>query len=150
MNVSEQQEDIGVIHLQIGELARRAGVTIRTVRYYEEKGLLLPSSITSGGIRLYGQKDVNRLMFIRRLRTLGLDIDEIKMSLGMPIEPDKKVRVRHTLELLNMQMTKTEEAIARLSDLQKEVEHSLQMVTRCVSCAARQCPPNCPSVNHIL
>ncbi|MBI2851534.1 MAG: MerR family transcriptional regulator [Chloroflexi bacterium] len=148
--MSEQQEVTGGAHLQIGELARRAGVTMRAVRYYEEKGLLPPSDVTSGGIRLYGQKDVNRLIFIRRLRTLGLNVNEIKMILGMPVSPGRNVRVEHTLRLLQMQKDKAEEETARTAELQKEIEHSLKIVTKCVTCPAKQCPSNCPSAAHIM
>ncbi|MAE11543.1 MAG: hypothetical protein CL876_06500 [Dehalococcoidales bacterium] len=51
------------------------GVSIRTVRYYEEKGILTPSSITSGDIRLYSLQDLSRLTFIRRFRRLGLNLE---------------------------------------------------------------------------
>ena len=148
----EQNKDtITEIHLQIGELARRAGVSIRTVRYYEEIGLLTPSSLTSGGIRLYSQQDLNRLIFIRRLKMLGLNMEEIKMSLGIS-QPtsDQKIRVEHTLQLLRLQKDKLKEEITRLTDVAKEVENSERMVTRCLSCNAPKCPMHCPSMAHIV
>ncbi|MBI2852265.1 MAG: MerR family transcriptional regulator [Chloroflexi bacterium] len=148
--LEEQQERNASVHLQIGELARRAGVTIRTVRYYEEKGLVVPADVTSGGIRLYGQKDVNRLIYIRRLRMVGLNIDEIKASLGTPANPDRNTRVQHTLKLLQMQKSKAEEKTVRLTALQTEIEHSLKIVSRCVTCAAKQCYQDCPSASHLL
>ncbi|MEE8419228.1 MAG: MerR family transcriptional regulator, partial [Dehalococcoidales bacterium] len=85
-------------------MARRASVSIRTVRFYEEKGLLEPSAYTSGGIRLYTARDVNRLIFVRRLTTLGMTLEEVKTCLGeRPEGPDRKPRVERTLELLRMQ-----------------------------------------------
>ncbi len=137
--------------MQIGELARRAGVSIRTVRYYEEKGILTPSSLTSGGIRLYSLQDLNRLTFIRRFRRLGLNMEEIKMSLGIPQESsDRKVRVEHTLQLLRLQKSKLTEEITGLTDLAREVEDSERAVTKCLSCHAPQCPTNCPSLAHMV
>ena len=149
--MKEQKRAITEIHLQIGELAKRAGVSIRTVRYYEEIGLLTPSSLTSGGIRLYTQQDLNRLIFIRRLKMLGLNMEEIKMALGIPeASSDQKIRVEHTLQLLRLQKDKLKEEITRLTDVAKEVENSERMVARCLSCRAPQCPAQCPSLAHIV
>jgi len=137
--------------LQIGELAKRAGVSIRTVRYYEEKKLLKPTNLTSGGLRLFSLKDLNRLILIRRLKTLGLNINEIKLSLGVDANRiDRQIRVKHTLELLRLQKDKIEEEIARLTDLRKDVDTSFQLVSRCLHCSVQSCPPDCPNVPHII
>jgi DNA-binding transcriptional MerR regulator len=137
--------------LQIGELAKRTGVSIRTVRYYEERNLLKPNSMTSGGLRLYCAKELNRLILIRRLITLGLNIDEIKLSLGVDLQSSsRQIRVERTLELLRLQKDKLEEEISRLSDIQKEVNESLKLVTRCIDCSAQSCPPTCPNVSRLI
>lgn len=66
-------------YLQIGEVAERTGVTQRTLRFYEEKGLLRPPSRMDGGFRLYSEEDVKRVAHIRRLQNLlGLTLAEIK------------------------------------------------------------------------
>jgi DNA-binding transcriptional MerR regulator len=66
-------------YLQIGEVAERTGVTQRTLRFYEEKGLLTPPSRMDGGFRLYSEEDVRRVDHIRRLQSLlGLSLAEIK------------------------------------------------------------------------
>jgi DNA-binding transcriptional MerR regulator len=137
--------------LQIGELAKRAGVSIRTVRYYEERNLLKPNSITSGGIRLYRDKELNRLILIRRLLTLGLNIEEIKISLGPDSQGvNSQIRVEHTLDVLRLQKEKVEEEISRLSEYQKEVNESIKLVTRCLDCSAQSCPPTCPNVSKLI
>lgn len=65
--------------LQIGEVAERTGVTQRTLRFYEERGLLKPPSRMEGGFRLYSEDDVQRVQQIRRLQDLlGLTLAEIK------------------------------------------------------------------------
>ncbi len=65
--------------LQIGEVAERTGVTQRTLRFYEERGLLKPPSRMEGGFRLYSEDDVQRVDQIRRLQNLlGLSLAEIK------------------------------------------------------------------------
>lgn len=64
--------------LKIGELARRTGLTVRALRHYDEIELLVPSERSSGGYRLYGQKDVARLYRIQALRRLDLSLAEIQ------------------------------------------------------------------------
>ena len=65
--------------LQIGEVAERTGVTQRTLRFYEERGLLKPPSRMEGGFRLYSEEDVQRVEQIKGLqRLLGLSLAEIK------------------------------------------------------------------------
>lgn len=66
-------------YLQIGEVAERTGVTQRTLRFYEEKGLLRPPSRMEGGFRLYSEDDVSRVEQIKQLqKLLGLSLAEIK------------------------------------------------------------------------
>lgn len=66
-------------YLQIGEVAERTGVTQRTLRFYEEKGLLKPPSRLEGGFRLYSEDDVRRVEQIKRLQTLlGISLADIK------------------------------------------------------------------------
>jgi len=65
--------------LPIGEAAERAGVSPRTLRWYEEIGLLVPSGHSSGGARRYSQDDLGRIVHIRELQSLlGLDLGEIR------------------------------------------------------------------------
>ena len=66
-------------YLQIGEVAERTGVTQRTLRFYEEKGLLRPPTRMDGGFRLYSEDDVKRVGHIRQLQNLlGVTLAEIK------------------------------------------------------------------------
>ena len=66
-------------YFQIGEVAKRTGVTQRTLRFYEEKGLLKPPTRMEGGFRLYSKEDVRRVDQIRQLQDLlGLKLAEIK------------------------------------------------------------------------
>ena len=71
--------DANEAYLQIGEVAERTGVTQRTLRFYEEKGLLRPPSRMDGGFRLYSEDDVKRVEQVRRLQDLlGVTLAEIK------------------------------------------------------------------------
>jgi DNA-binding transcriptional MerR regulator len=70
-------------HMQIGEVADQTGLSLRTIRYYEEMGLVSPSARTSGGFRLYAETDVARLRLIRRMKPLGFSLEEMGQVLGV-------------------------------------------------------------------
>ncbi|MFI6012664.1 MerR family transcriptional regulator [Streptomyces sp. NPDC051243] len=65
-------------HMQIGEVAARTELSLRTIRHYEETGLVVPSARSQGGFRLYTETDVARLMVIRRMKPLGFTLDEMR------------------------------------------------------------------------
>ncbi|MFF8392344.1 MerR family transcriptional regulator [Streptomyces sp. NPDC016172] len=68
-------------HMQIGEVAARTELSLRTIRHYEETGLVIPSARSQGGFRLYTEADVARLMVIRRMKPLGFTLDEMRALL---------------------------------------------------------------------
>jgi DNA-binding transcriptional MerR regulator len=141
----------GLSTLQIGEVAQRAGVSPRTVRYYEELGLLQQAPRTAAGTRLYGEGDVVRLRFIGRLKALGLSLDEIKLALGSTgPELGHQDRVGHTLELLAMEQRRAAEQIEALGQLKQEVDDAIVTVSKCLSCTAKECPEGCPNRQHLL
>lgn len=63
---------------QIGEAAERAELSLRSVRYYEEMGLVAPEARTAGGFRLYTDEHVHRLQLIRRMKPLGFKLNEMR------------------------------------------------------------------------
>ncbi|MEV5813353.1 MerR family transcriptional regulator [Streptomyces mutabilis] len=65
-------------HMQIGEVATRTELSLRTIRHYEEAGLVIPSARSQGGFRLYTETDVARLMVIRRMKPLGFTLDQMR------------------------------------------------------------------------
>jgi DNA-binding transcriptional MerR regulator len=65
-------------HMQIGEVATRTELSLRTIRHYEETGLVIPSARSQGGFRLYTEADVARLMVIRRMKPLGFTLDQMR------------------------------------------------------------------------
>jgi DNA-binding transcriptional MerR regulator len=69
--------------MQIGEVAERTGLSLRTIRHYEEVGLVVPSARTKGGFRLYTASDVDRLMVIRRMKPLDFSLEEMRDLLGI-------------------------------------------------------------------
>jgi DNA-binding transcriptional MerR regulator len=69
--------------MRIGELAERAGVNPKTIRYYESVGVLPEPARTDAGYRTYDPEDVDRLAFVRRAQQLGLTLDEIREILAL-------------------------------------------------------------------
>jgi MerR family copper efflux transcriptional regulator len=65
------------VTMHIGELAEKTGLSLRTIRHYDEVGLLEPTGRTVGGFRLYTQDDLARLMLIRRMKPLGFTLEEM-------------------------------------------------------------------------
>jgi DNA-binding transcriptional MerR regulator len=63
--------------MHIGELAERTGLSLRTIRHYDQIGLLAPSGRSEGGFRLYTEDDYDRLMLIRRMKPLGYSLEQM-------------------------------------------------------------------------
>jgi DNA-binding transcriptional MerR regulator len=65
-------------HVQIGDVAERTGLSLRTIRWYEEVGLVPPSARTSGGFRLYTDADIERLELVKRMKPLDFTLEEMR------------------------------------------------------------------------
>jgi DNA-binding transcriptional MerR regulator len=95
--------------MKIGALASSCGLPVKTLRYYEDLGLLPAIGRTEGGYRLFGSESLRRLEFIRRLKTLGLSLEEIQGCLAvhdageLPCA-DIQIQLRRQLERIDRQM----------------------------------------------
>ncbi|GAA4729861.1 MerR family transcriptional regulator [Modestobacter marinus] len=69
--------------MQIGQVAERIGLSLRTIRFYEENGLVVPTSRTEGGFRLYSEADVARFEVIKRMKPLGFSLEEMQELLTL-------------------------------------------------------------------
>lgn len=120
---------------KVGELAKRTGVSVRTLHHYDEIGLLSPSHRSPSGYRLYTEDDVRRLQQIRSLRTLGFSLEEVGAFLQRPdVTPDRvlQLQIAHLTEQIELQQRLRErlEAIAQRwrSDEQVPTEEFLQII----------------------
>ena len=68
--------------MHIGEVAARTELSLRSLRHWEEVGLLLPSGRTDGGFRLYTEDDVEKILVIRRMKPLGFSLDEMRAAMS--------------------------------------------------------------------
>ena len=85
---------------QCKKLANMAGISTRTLRYYDEIGILKPARINSSGYRIYGKDEVDRLQQILFYRELGLGLDEIKSIVTSPAFDRAKALKEHRVKLL--------------------------------------------------
>ena len=101
-----------------GEIARICGVTVRTVQYYDTRGILVPSELSEGGRRLYSEDDVKRMKIICFLRELGLPIDSIGQLLS---EEDPGSVISLLLDqqetVLKKEIEEREEKLHKLAEL---------------------------------
>src|SRR5687767_8474685 len=127
--------------LQIGEVAERTGVTQRTLRFYEERGLLKPPSRMEGGFRLYSEEDVQRVEQIKGLqRLLGLSLAEIKEMVEADealkaikaeyrreAETDQKIeQIRQAREITEKQYTIVHQKLEQLQTMSDQLEKRRQ------------------------
>lgn len=112
--------------LGIGELARRAGCKVQTVRYYEGVGLIPPAPRSSGGQRRYRQADVQRLGFIRHARELGFPLETIARLLALAAHPEDSCQAVE--QLVREQLVQVDRRIQQLQSLRRELA---LMVDRC-------------------
>ena len=126
--------------LQIGEAADRAGVTQRTLRYYEEKGLLNAPARLDGGFRLYSQEDIDRIARIKEMRDLlgfsladikeMLDADDVRLQIKAEWRSDaddaeKAVKMRKAREATLAQMRLIDQKMQQMSEMRDQLSTRL-------------------------
>jgi len=124
--------------MQIGAIAKRIGLTVDAIRFYERNALLPRPPRTSGGFRQYGEDDVETLAFIRRVQGLGFTLSEIRGLLklrGTRVQPCAPVRRRLEEKLVDVRR--------KLADLQK-LEHELRLALQNCNRELRKRPAHCP------
>jgi DNA-binding transcriptional MerR regulator len=116
---------------RIGELAAKVGLTERTIRYYEERGLLESVKRLDSGQRVYTDDDVRRLKFIQKLKVLGLSLAEMQEleTLYGRHHTNAKVLPR-LIELLDSHLTTVSERLGELAALRDEIRSYRQHVTK--------------------
>jgi MerR family copper efflux transcriptional regulator len=121
--------------MNIGQAANASGVTSKMIRYYESIGLIKESSRTEAGYRVYGPKDLHTLRFVKRARTLGFSLEQIRDLLSLWEDPTraskdvKAVAKAHVADL--------DKRIAELTEMRDSLTHLIK------NCAGDH-RPDCP------
>ncbi|MBI2265243.1 MAG: MerR family transcriptional regulator [Armatimonadetes bacterium] len=124
--------------LRVGDLAQRAGRTVRTIHYYEELGLITPTGHTSGGFRLYDENTLNRIRSIEMFQEMGMSLAHIqsltKIWNGSPtgLEASKKL-----IPILRDWLSQTESLLERLTTVKDELEHTIEQIESCQPCSVK-------------
>ena len=139
--MSDSQE----AYLQIGEVAERTGVTQRTLRFYEEKGLLRPPTRMDGGFRLYSEDDVTRVEHIRQLQNLlgvtlaeikeMVDAEEVLQELKAQYRPEadvseKKRQLQKAIDVVTRQHGIVSQKAEQMSEMKGQLEERLRTFER--------------------
>ncbi len=106
--------------MNIGAVAKATGVPAKTIRYYEGEGLLPPPKRTQSGYREYASADSERLLFIKKARTLGLSLKEVKSILLL--HDGRAPTCFHVRSLLETKLVQIEETMQHLRAFQAEIE----------------------------
>lgn len=117
--------------MQIGELARQAGIKVDTIRYYEKAGLLPSPPRRPNGYRSYGRSHVDRLAFIRHCRALDMPLDDIARLIALETRPEADCTTVD--RLVEAQLDRVRAQIADLQELERQLR---ALRTRCTSRAS--------------
>jgi DNA-binding transcriptional MerR regulator len=121
--------------LQVGELARACGKTVRAIHHYESVGLLVPHKRSKGRYRLYAPDAVERVNWIQKLHDVGMSLSEIQQIVSTwekaPSAPEAMAKIR---AVYHQKLREVHDQIARLSALERELHASLQYLDTCETC----------------
>ncbi|MFT4248578.1 MAG: Cu(I)-responsive transcriptional regulator [Pseudomonas sp.] len=126
--------------MNIGEAARRSGVSTKMIRYYEQSGLVPPPARLASGYRDYADNDVHRLRFVRHARDLGFDAGQIGELLSLWSDRRRASADVHALTLLH---------IARLRDKAAEIERMIAVLQRLADDCHHDTGPDCPILDEL-
>lgn len=126
--------------MNIGAAAKASGVSAKMIRHYESVGLLPPASRTDAGYRLYGEKDIRTLQFIRRSRDLGFSIEEIRGLVSLwqdKTRPSREVKAvaRQHLDFLDRKL--------------EELQSMKNALSHLVDCCHGDERPDCPILDNL-
>jgi Cu(I)-responsive transcriptional regulator len=126
--------------MNIGAAAQASGISAKMIRYYEETGLIAPVNRTSAGYRIYTDKDVHTLIFIRRARDMGFSIEQIGGLLALWQDQD-----RHSQDVKELAKAQLQSLEQRIQELQR-MANTLRTLMRC--CAGDE-RPDCPILEEM-
>ena len=121
--------------MQIGEAARRAELTVKTVRYYANIGLVTPQQDADTGYRLYGEADVAKLQFVGKARRFNFSVEECRELLGLYEDHNRPSR-----EVKALTIKKVAEIDSRLAELQSLRDELSGLAASCDGDHRADCP----------
>ena len=121
--------------MQIGNAAEKSGVSAKTIRYYEEVGLIQPAYRTENGYRTYGEADVATLRFIQRARGLGFSVKAVRLLLDLWAD-----RARASADVKGLALDHIGEIDRKIAELQSMRDTLVDLTERCHGDDRPDCP----------
>jgi len=122
--------------MRIGEVAQRSAVSTKTIRYYEDIGLIPPPQRSASGYRDYDESSLDRLAFVRAAQAVGLSLGEIRSIVAL--RDDGETPCGHVLDLLRTRSAELDRRIAQLRSLRGELD---RLVARAQGLDPADCDP---------
>jgi len=116
--------------LSIGEVSKRTGFSVKSLRFYERRGLLAPSGRSPGGYRLYAEADLHRLEFIREAKALGLALDQIRELMVATRERSCRMTRPLLVRVLDGRIAQTSSQIETLRRLRQRLQRRRRALAR--------------------
>ena len=130
--------------MRIGDLAKRAGTTMRTIRYYEQRGLIGPARRTKGGFRLYHDEMVRKLHLIKSLQGLDMPLDQVKAFFDTRRHGAAAAEIAPALqEVLREHLREMERRMEQYRAMQASIRETLGILDSCVRCPQEPGPSVC-------
>jgi DNA-binding transcriptional MerR regulator len=115
---------MGTASLQIGQVAKKTGLSVDAIRFYEKSGLLPRPARTQGGYRLYQEREIADLQFIQKAQQLGFSLHEIRELFSIQRHPHEVCE--HVRDLIAQKLTVVREKIAELQRLEAELDGAVR------------------------
>ena len=131
----QQEAEKTTAVLPIGAMAKRTGLTVEGIRFYEKEGVLPAPARTAGGQRFYRLEDLKRLNFIRRARDLGFTLDEVRGLLRLADD----ARERSCVEVRDLASGHLADVRAKIADLRRMERTLAVMIAACSGDTAPEC-----------
>ena len=138
---------------RIGELAKRAGKTVRTIHFYEELGLLHPAERSPGGFRMYTDEALTRIHWIAQIQELGFSLVDIRDFLnGLHAQETGPESMNMLQDFYREKLNQTRESIEKMKTLEADLISSLQYLQACQGCtntAGIESCGTCDNAEHL-
>ena len=135
--------------LQVGDIAKLSGKTVRAIHHYEELGLLRPHARSKGRFRLYDGNAVARVRWIGKLHDLGLSLAQIQeMVSAWEAAPSAPTAMAKMRRIYAEKLEETRAQIAHLATLERELQASMEYLDSCETCDPERIIEACSSCNH--
>ena len=130
--------------MQIGDLAAKAGITTRTIRYYEELGIIEPEKRSHGGFRLYSENQLRRLNIVQNLKALGFELERARELFNLKDSCGTGSEIAHAMiELLSEQQEEIDRKISSYLEMKERNAQAIGILKGCLCCSIKVFERDC-------